>query len=64
MATILNKLIEEGPMPEWLTTGIILLIPKKENTETTKNYRQVTCLPTIYKLSHIYHKQTYAKIFG
>jgi hypothetical protein len=26
------------------------LIPKNENTQNPKNYRPVTCLPTIYKL--------------
>ena len=50
MAAIFNRLIEEGPIPERLMAGIIFLIPKKENTENPKNYRPVTCLPTIYKL--------------
>jgi hypothetical protein len=31
-------------------TGVTFLIPKNENTENPKNYRPVTCLPTIYKL--------------
>ena len=30
--------------------GVTFLIPKNENTENPKNYRPVTCLPTIYKL--------------
>ena len=50
MAAIFNELIEEGPIPEWLTVGITFLIPKNENTEYPKNYRPVTCLLTIYKL--------------
>jgi hypothetical protein len=28
-----NKLIEEGQIPDWLRTGITILIPKNENTE-------------------------------
>ena len=56
MAALFIKLIEEGPIPEWLTSGITFLIPKSENTENLKNYRPVTCLPAIYKFL------TYAKI--
>ena len=33
LATLFNKLIEEGQIPEWLMTGITILIPKNENTE-------------------------------
>jgi hypothetical protein len=50
IATIFNKLIEEDQIPEWLTAGVIFLIPKNENTENPKNYRPVTCLPTMFKL--------------
>ena len=49
MAVIFNKLIETGPLQEWLTAGVTFLIPKNENTENPKNYRPVTCLPTTYK---------------
>ena len=49
-AAIFNKLIEEDQIPKWLTAGVTFLIPKKENTENPKNYRPVTCLPTMYKL--------------
>jgi len=31
--------------------GVTFLIPKNRNTENQKNYRPVTCLPTIYKLT-------------
>jgi hypothetical protein len=37
-------------MLEWLTAEVTFLIPKIEYTENAKNYRPVTCLPTIYKL--------------
>ena len=47
VAALFNKLIEEDQIPEWLTTGVTFLIPKNENTENPKNYRPVTCLPTI-----------------
>jgi hypothetical protein len=50
IAAIFNKLIELDQIPEWLTTGVIFLIPKNENTENPKNYRTVTCLPATYKL--------------
>jgi hypothetical protein len=50
LATLFNRIIEEGQTPEWLTAGVTLLIPKNENPETPKNYRPITCLPTIYKL--------------
>ena len=40
IATIFNKLIEEDQIPEWLTAGVTFLIPKNENTENPKNYRQ------------------------
>ena len=47
IAEIFNELIEEDFMPEWLTAGVTYLIPKNENTGNPKN---VTCLPTTYKL--------------
>jgi len=49
-AEILNKLIEEDSIPEWLMAGVTYLIPKNENTGNPKNYRPVTCLPRTYKL--------------
>jgi len=48
IAALFNKLIDEDQIPEWLTAGVTFLIPKNENTENPKNYRPVTCLPTIY----------------
>jgi hypothetical protein len=45
-----NIIIEEPKkMPEWLTTGITYLLLKSEDTKETKNYRQITCLSTMYK---------------
>ena len=37
-ATLFNKLIKEGQILNWLTTGITVLILKNENTERQKNY--------------------------
>jgi hypothetical protein len=57
-ATLFNKLIEEDQTPEWITAGVTLLIPKNENTEKPKDYRSVTCLPTIYRfITSIISKQ-------
>ena len=50
ITAIFNKLIEDDQIPEWLTAGVTFLTPKNENTENPKNYRPVTCLPTMYKL--------------
>uniref|UniRef100_A0A8D8QH69 Uncharacterized protein n=1 Tax=Cacopsylla melanoneura TaxID=428564 RepID=A0A8D8QH69_9HEMI len=35
--------------PPWLTEGLTYLIPKNERTQEAKNYRPITCLPTMYK---------------
>jgi len=49
LATLFKKMTEEGQIPEWLMTGVIILISKNENSERPKNYRPITCLPTVYK---------------
>ena len=49
-AVTFNKLTETGCLPQWLTAGVTLLIPTKENTENQNNYRPVSCLPTTYNL--------------
>jgi len=55
----------EDQIQEWLTAGIIFLIPKTEHTEKLKNYIHVTCLPTIQKILHVlnqgFHKYTNLK---
>ena len=35
-------------MPDWLMTGITILIPKKDNAERAKNYKPIICLLTMY----------------
>jgi len=37
-------------LPSWFVTGSTRLIPKNVNTSDPKNYRPITCLPTMYKL--------------
>lgn len=36
-------------IPNWLTEGKTILIPKNIKTEDAKNYRPITCLSTMYK---------------
>ncbi|XP_030758038.1 uncharacterized protein LOC115883767 [Sitophilus oryzae] len=36
--------------PEWLTTGKTILLSKGNNTKDPRNYRPITCLPTLYKI--------------
>ena len=46
--------------PEWLTDGLTYLIPKTEEPKNPKNYRPITCLPTMYKiLTSILTERTY-----
>ena len=45
--TIMIK--EPNSCPEWSTRGLTFLIPKSNDTNESKNYRPITCLPTMYK---------------
>ena len=46
--------------PEWLTQGVTYLLPKTEETQNPKNYRPITCLPTMYKiLTSVISERTY-----
>ena len=46
--------------PEWLTQGLTYLLPKTEETKNPKNYRPITCLPTMYKiLTSVITERTY-----
>jgi hypothetical protein len=47
LATHFNKLTEEEQIQEWLTAGLTVLMPRYKDTERPKNYRPVTCLPTM-----------------
>jgi hypothetical protein len=45
LATLFNKMTQEGKVPEWLMTGVTILISKNENSEN----QGITYLPTVYK---------------
>ena len=46
--------------PKWFTQGLTYLLPKSNETNILKNYRTITCLPTIYKiLTSIITERTY-----
>ena len=56
-----NTILKEpDKCPEWLTQGLTFLIPKSNDTNEAKNYRPITCLPTMYKtLTSIITDRTY-----
>ena len=62
MARAYTKIIENpAEMPEWLTDGLTILLPKTGETKKPNNYRPITCLPTMYKvLTSILADRTYA----
>lgn len=37
-------------MPEWLTDGLTILLPKTEERKNPKYYSPITCLPTMCKV--------------
>ena len=39
--------------PKWFTQGVTYLLPKSNETNIPKNYRPITCLPTMYKILSI-----------
>ena len=46
-----NKWVEQPEeIPDWLTQGRTVLLPKSEDLSNEKNYRPITCLNTCYKL--------------
>ena len=46
-----NKCLESPETcPDWLTNGTTYLLPKNDETSNPKNYRPITCLPTMYKI--------------
>ena len=45
-----NAITEEPEKaPDWLTTGVTYLTPKSGDRKEVRNYRPITCLPTMYK---------------
>ena len=50
LAIQFQNAIDSGSLPTFITTGVTFLIHKSGSTTDPKNYRPITCLPTIYKL--------------
>lgn len=51
MANAYANIIENpAEMPEWLTDGLTMLLPKMEERKNPKNYSPITCLPTMSKV--------------
>ena len=47
--------------PKWFTQGVTYLLTKSNETNAPKNYRPITCLPTMYKiLTSIITERTYS----
>lgn len=51
MLNCFNRIIMENEeIPDWMTVGRVILLPKSEETENPKNWRPIACLPTVYKI--------------
>lgn len=51
LAQNINKAINQPEeCPPWLTQGLTILIPKKDNPALPSEYRPITCLSVFYKL--------------
>ena len=47
--------------PKWFTQEVTYLLTKSNETNVPKNYRPITCLPTMYKiLTSIITERTYS----
>ncbi|CAH2011575.1 unnamed protein product [Acanthoscelides obtectus] len=63
LACLYNELINSEYFPSWLATGKTTLIPKNQDTAVERNYRPITCLPSIYKnFTSILYQGIYAHI--
>ena len=60
-----NILQKPEECPSWLTDGVTYLLPKSDEITKPKNYRPITCLPTLYKiLTTIIADRTYKHLGG
>ena len=51
MTNCLNKAVTNPELnPKWFTQEVTYLLPKSNETNIPKNYRPITCLPTMYKI--------------
>jgi len=66
LANAYNNILKNPEQsPEWLTEGVTFLIPKSEDTENPKNYKPISCLPTMYKvLTSIITERAYIFLAG
>ena len=62
LTTAYNDILKNPEkQPDWPTEGLTYLLPKTEETKNPKNYRPITCLPTMYTiLTSILTERTYA----
>ncbi|XP_047501775.1 uncharacterized protein LOC125047544 [Penaeus chinensis] len=52
-------------LPDWFTTGVTFLLTIGKNTKDPKNYRPITCLPTMYKVvTALISERMYAHLLG
>jgi hypothetical protein len=59
-----NDIIQDpNKIPEFMTKGKTILIPKDENNEDHSTLRPITCLPTVYKIfTSVITQKTYRHI--
>ncbi|CAB3227168.1 unnamed protein product [Arctia plantaginis] len=50
LASHFQSCLESGSLPSFMTTGLTHLVYKSGSATDPKNYRPITCLPTLYKL--------------
>lgn len=49
LARQFQRALDDGTLPNFLTTGVTHLAPKSEDTADPSKYRPITCLCTLYK---------------
>ena len=64
MAEAYSEIIKDPKQtPVWVVEGATNLLPKKEETWITKNYRPIACLPTTFKiLTSVITKRLYSHL--
>ena len=51
MARMLNACLQDAEVPAWMNHGRTVLIMKDPGKSVLTNYRPITCLPVMWKLS-------------
>jgi hypothetical protein len=64
LANLLQETLEDASLlPRFLTVGVTYILPKSGLASDPKNYRPVTCLPTLYKiLTSVISSKLYAHL--